>query len=289
MPPEPQQQQKLTYLSSVEIPRGKSVPLAASQNSLEISELSGITFSPKSGAPGEGVLRAIGDKTKVAERNPVDGASAKAPQNAIFDFKLRLSQGKLDLEPLSATAVDVQKYREQQSEFAKGVTPGKFVPDFAWDTEDLVQLADGRMLVTLEGFDEKHKPGMAKFPRVGSGIAVVEPDGTISSMLPLPAELRPQETANPDGTTKLVAGQRANLGLEAAGLTEDGKTLMVGMESAIVQDGELSNFERGGIARIMRYENQGERGFALAAEFVPISIPAVAFHRGEARGMYVGL
>ena len=34
---------------------------------------------------------------------------------------------------------------------------------------------------------------------------------------------------------------------------------------------------------------RGERRVALAAEFVPISIPAVAFHRGEARGMYVGL
>ncbi len=254
----------LTYLSSTEIPKGSSVPLktGASEGplSLEVSELSGAVFQPDTNSPGRGILRAVGDKTKVAERNPIDGAKSDKPQNAIFDFKLELTGNKLSLEPISAIPIDVQNYRAKLEDFSGLKLPGKFIPDYAWDTEDMVQLSDGRTIVSMEGFDEKHKPGGEKFPRVGSGIAILDQAGKITSLLALPEEFQPTESINPDGTTKLVSGQRPNLGLEAAGLTEDGKTLFVGMESPLVQDGPLPNFKEGATTRILKFalETNGE-------------------------------
>ena len=265
----PEQQIKLSYAGSVTLPKGTTAPIEGTDQKIEVSELSGLEFFPESGT-----IRAVGDKAKSAEKNPVDGAKAQAPQNAVFDFDFKLTDGKLALTPIRATPVDVQKFAADREQLAKSVPPGSFIPSLAWDTEDLVQLDRDRTLVMLEGFDEKHKPGMASYPRIGSGIAIVERDGRISGMLPLPDALRPVEGEGAEAG-KLVSGQRSNLGLEAAGATQDRKTLFVGMEGALVQDGPLSTLDSGSTVRVLRYSQDSAGQFSTEPKQIRYSLEKI--------------
>lgn len=121
------------------------------------------------------------------------------------------------------------------------------------DPESLVLTPDGRMLIVSEGM------GNAE-PRVPPAVLEFGPDGTFLRSLAVPDRF----VTNPTGP--LARGVRSNIGFESIALTPGGR-LFVGTESAIVQDGDLTTFEKAAPARIIEYVSHGAR-YEPAREFV---------------------
>jgi len=73
-------------------------------------------------------------------------------------------------------------------------------------------------------------------------------DGTYLDTLPVPAmfKVSAQET-----------GSRNNLSFEGLGFAPDGRSLWLGMEAPLYQDGPLAGIERGAVSRITRFDRAG--------------------------------
>lgn len=84
---------------------------------------------------------------------------------------------------------------------------------------------------------------------IGPSIRQATADGTYRAAMPLPAMFR----ANPQHNV----GPRTNLSAEGLSFAPDGKTLWVGMEAPLYQDGPLATPEHGAVSRLTRLERNG--------------------------------
>ena len=123
------------------------------------------------------------------------------------------------------------------------------------DPEGIVlNLLTGQLLICSEGV------GTAE-PRVPPALLQYDRRGRFVRRL----VVRDRFIPNPTGP--LIKGVRNNIGFESLTLTPDGGRLFSATESAIVQDGELTTFERGASARILEYVARGS-SYEPGREFV---------------------
>jgi hypothetical protein len=120
------------------------------------------------------------------------------------------------------------------------------------DFEGLVILPDGRFLVSSEGSGRE--------PRRPPAIAVYGSHGEFVDTLPV------RDRYVPEVTGSLTKGARGNAGFESLALAPDG-SLFTAVETALVQDGDPANFDRGTRTRVLEYKRR-RGGFEPAREFV---------------------
>ena len=75
-------------------------------------------------------------------------------------------------------------------------------------------------------------------------------EGAYRSTLPLPDMFK--------STRDKTAGPRGNLSFEALAFAPDGRSLWVGMEAPLYQDGALASPERGAVSRFTRFDRNGK-------------------------------
>ncbi|MBP1205223.1 hypothetical protein JOD97_003265 [Duganella sp. 1411] len=75
-------------------------------------------------------------------------------------------------------------------------------------------------------------------------------DGAYRSTLPLPAMFK--------ATSGKTAGPRGNLSFEALAFAPDGRSLWVGMEAPLYQDGPLASPEHGAVSRFTQFDRNGK-------------------------------
>jgi hypothetical protein len=126
------------------------------------------------------------------------------------------------------------------------------------DPEGIARSPNGNMLIVSEGM------GSAE-PRLPPAVLEFGPGGALIRSLPVRDRFVPNETG------PLVKGVRSNSGFESIAITAAGR-VFVGVESAIVQDGELATFETGTPARIIEYVSRGGR-YEPGREFVHVVEP----------------
>jgi hypothetical protein len=122
------------------------------------------------------------------------------------------------------------------------------------DPESIAVTSNGHMFIVSEGVGNVE-------PRLPPALLEFGPRGAFIRQLPV----RDRYVPNPSGP--LVKGVRSNVGFESLTLSPAGDALFLATESAIVQDGELTSFERGAPARILEYSLRAGR-FEPAREFV---------------------
>jgi hypothetical protein len=108
------------------------------------------------------------------------------------------------------------------------------------DAEGLAPSRDGNWLVSSEG-----DPAVAVQPV--AGIHEYTRDGRFVRSLKLPHAYL---GAVGDDST----GMRLNLSIEALSVSPDRNWLFAGMESSLLQDGPVGDFERGAVVRILKYD-----------------------------------
>lgn len=141
-------------------------------------------------------------------------------------FRLRLQDSPLRLEPTGVIL------------FRGGPDP--------IDPEGLALLPDGHMLVASEGIQSAElrlPPAILEYTR----------DGTFVRALQVPDKYVPPEQG------VALHGVRANSSFESLASTADGGRLFTAAETALLQDGELADFDRGARTRLLEYTRQGER------------------------------
>lgn len=122
------------------------------------------------------------------------------------------------------------------------------------DPEGIAILENGNLLVASEGNQDEE-------PRTAPGILEFTHDGQWVRTL----ALRNKFVPTPQGP--ITVGVRGNSSFESLTLTFDRTRLFTAVETALAQDGEPANFDRGTRARILEYVRQGET-FAPAREWV---------------------
>jgi hypothetical protein len=139
---------------------------------------------------------------------------------------------------------------------------GRPYAPFSLDPEGLTLTKDRQLVLTSEGFANRGIPAFAR---------IYDLDGSFARELTLPAAFAPTPTH----------GIRQNLALEAAAVAPNGRTLFLGMESALIQDGPAASLTTGSPSRLLRYNLLTDR---LERESVymtdPIAqapVPATAF------------
>jgi hypothetical protein len=121
------------------------------------------------------------------------------------------------------------------------------------DDESMIFLPDGTMVACSEGnVDEpRQPPALTQYGR----------DGNFMRVLPV------RDRFVPEPTGPQTKGARGNAGFESVTLSPDGQRLFAGVETALVQDGELASFTAGTDTRVLEYVPR--RGtFEPAREFV---------------------
>lgn len=108
------------------------------------------------------------------------------------------------------------------------------------DAEGLAPAPNGRFFVSSEG-----DPAAVAQPV--AGIHEYTADGRFVRSLPLPAAYRGFEGDD-------SSGMRLNLSLEALSVSPDGRWLFAGLESSLLQDGPVADFDRGAVVRILAYD-----------------------------------
>jgi hypothetical protein len=129
------------------------------------------------------------------------------------------------------------------------------------DPEGIAVLPDGNLLIASEGRGNTE-------PRVPPALVEFDPSGRFIRRLPLRDRYEP----NPKGA--LVKGVRSNMGLESLTLAPGGQRLYAAAETALVQDGEVTTFERGSPARILEYVRRGG-SYEPGREFVYMVEPII--------------
>jgi hypothetical protein len=97
-------------------------------------------------------------------------------------------------------------------------------------------------------------------PRTPPSIQEYGPRGAFVRALPV------RDRYAPDRTGPQTKGVRPNLGFESVTITKSGR-LFVATESPLLQDGDLTTFDKGGPSRILEYARRGG-GYQPAREFV---------------------
>jgi hypothetical protein len=131
------------------------------------------------------------------------------------------------------------------------------------DPEGIALAPGGNMIIVAEGVGNVE-------PRIPPSVNEYGPRGAFVRSLVV------RDRFVPNRTGPQTKGVRPNLGFEAAAVTKSGR-LIVGTESTLVQDGELTSFAKGAPSRILEYVSRGGE-YRPAREFVymvePIRRPA---------------
>jgi 3-phytase/alkaline phosphatase D len=131
------------------------------------------------------------------------------------------------------------------------------------DAEGIALVPGGNMIIVAEGSARVE-------PRIPPSIREYGPRGAFVRAVPV------RDRYAPDRTGPQTKGVRSNLGFESVALTKGGR-LFVAVESPLLQDGELTTFDKGAPSRILEYVRRGGE-YLPAREFVyivePIDRPA---------------
>jgi len=117
---------------------------------------------------------------------------------------------------------------------------GKPFPKGSIDPEAMVVMSDGRVFVSSEG-------DMNQDPRIDPAVFLAADDGRVMKTLDVPQVFLPEKSG------KQTRGVRNNGAFESMTVTPDGKTLLVAAELPLIQDGEIPDYSRGGLVRMVRY------------------------------------
>lgn len=128
------------------------------------------------------------------------------------------------------------------------------------DPEGLAILPNGHLLIASEGVQNEE-------PRTAPGIFEFTNDGEWQRTLDLRKRFVPPEQG------PITVGVRENLSFESLTLARDGNRFFTAIESALAQDDEPANFDRGTRVRILEYTRQRET-FGPAREWVYETDPA---------------
>ncbi len=132
-------------------------------------------------------------------------------------------------------------------------------PALSLDPEGITLTREDTLIVTSEGIATR---GIAPFVRE------FDLAGRQLSDLPVPGYYAPSA----DGTR----GVRQNLGFEAAAVAPHGRSLLVGAENALAQDGPSATVDSGSPARILRYHLGHHDKARVKREYVYQTEPVVA-------------
>ena len=149
---------------------------------------------------------------------------------------------------LSGTSAD---FRVEALEFVPLERPPAGPGDA--DPEGIALLPGGNMMIVAEGSGRVE-------PRIPPSIQEYGPRGAFVRALPV------RDRFVPDRTGPQTKGVRSNLGFESAAITKSGR-LFVATESPLLQDGDLTTFDKGAPSRILEYVRRGN-DYQLAREFV---------------------
>ena len=122
------------------------------------------------------------------------------------------------------------------------------------DPEAIAILPNANLLITSDGVGNTE-------PRVPPALVEYTRHGAFVRALPV------RDRFVPNLTGPLEKGVRANVGFESLTLVPGGQRFYTAVESSLVQDGELTTFERGAPARILEYVREGD-SYAPGREFV---------------------
>jgi phytase-like protein len=125
--------------------------------------------------------------------------------------------------------------------------------DVAADYEALAALPNGNFLVASEGTgrEPRRPPSIAEYGRHGDFIRA----------LPVPERFVPEPTG------PVTRGARGNAGFESLALAPGGDRFYTAVETALIQDGEPADFDKGTRARILEYRSRDD-SFEPRREFV---------------------
>jgi hypothetical protein len=140
-------------------------------------------------------------------------------------FRLRVHQDPLTVEPAGIIALQG--------------TP------VAIDPEGLTILPDGHLLVSSEGVQNRE-------PRSPPGLFEYTSDGAFVRALQVRARFIPPENG------PIGRGVRENASFESLTLSADGSQVFTATETALAQDGEPANFDRGTRVRLLEYVKKGD-------------------------------
>jgi hypothetical protein len=140
-----------------------------------------------------------------------------------------------------------------------GVTPlldldGEWVADGSMNPESLAIADNGDIFITSEGI-----AGAGALP----GLYLFDAVGRFKKNLPVPEKFLP----GGEGKEK---GPRDNLAFESLTLSPDGKRLFLGIEQALLQDGDETTPEAGGAVRILEYVIEGDEIHPIREIVYPI-------------------
>jgi len=123
----------------------------------------------------------------------------------------------------------------------------------ALDAEGIAMGRSGRIYVASEGVQSRD-------PRVPPSITIYNRRAEYLGQLPVPERFIAAERG------EVTRGMRENGGFESLTVTADERHLFTATELPLVQDGPPPSFERGGLARILEYQPDGD-SFRPAREF----------------------
>jgi hypothetical protein len=123
----------------------------------------------------------------------------------------------------------------------------------ALDPEALAVLPNTNLLIASDGIGTEPRvpPALVEYTRHGSFVR----------------SLRVRERFVPNPTGPLQRGVRSNAGFESLTIAPGGDRLLAAVEAPIVQDGDLTTFERGAPTRLLEYVREGDR-YEPGREFV---------------------
>lgn len=164
----------------------------------------------------------------------------RAGDPRFFEFDLKMDKSTVTFSP---KAVHFIKQLPNQGDKPAGLDP-----------EGLVRLASGDLLISSEGNNNAKPREMPRIFRVSA-------EGTWKSDITIPDKYLPETT----GQQK--KGTQNNASFESLSEFDKGKFLFTATESALTQDFIPAEEEKGDWIRILKYEDQGQKGYAPVAEY----------------------
>ena len=171
-----------------------------------------------------------------------------------YSFQLTPRSKGFSIEPKSVTVM----HRADGQEF----------PKLGIDAEGIALSPWGTLFISSEG-------DMGQSPRINPSVFESTRDGKWIRDLEIPMEFLPNSEAI---QTRGVAN---NLAFESLSISPSGKSLFVGAESALVQDGPLASFDHGATVRFFRYPLSQKEMKPLAAYAYPLDAVPAASLSGE--------